>query len=551
MNLPATATRRWSILATAAGWLGGTVAIVWFAVLLFQHHIDYVPEVDSQGYFLMARSFSQFEWPRWPEDLGRFYGHVWVQVGDQQVMAKYPPGWPVFLALGYWVAGLAGALWVNPVLAVISAAAFFLLAWRLFNSTVACIATTLWLFSPMVPAYLNYPLSHTADVTLVLLAFLFTVVWAQTGRGWTAVAAGLCAGFLPAIRPVNVLLWPALVALVWATAERRPGRVRLFLIAWAVPVTLLAAYNWFSFGAPWRTGYALTGEQTGFDWRLLGERGRSLATTAQTFLEPRWWWLILAGVAVSWRRWKLATAFALWIVPFVLTYGSYYFFYPNETSLRFLLAVLPAVILSGGFLLPTDARIRLAVLAGFGLWLALAPPAFLMTLQKIQAGHRYTLAEARTTAVIRLTGMLTEVPTRYPADLLHRQLGQRPAALYATDRVGWTLGSEIGVINYDLLNWADPHFFEPPVDQCAHQPVWEDPRRHSQRHTWYARLGAAGLRQDFLHHLRHDLAADRAVYFVDEPGLPMRQWLRAEPDLIVEPAELPALLRIRQVLPAR
>jgi len=554
MDTHDTTAHRWSKIANGAGWLGGFGVIVWFAILLVRYHVHFVPEVDSQGYFLIARSFSRFEWPRWPEDLRRFYGAVWVQMGDQQVLSKYPPGWPALLTVGYWVAGLDGALWVNTFLAVISAVAFFLLAWRLFNSPVAFICTTLWLSAPMVPAYLNYPLSHCADVTVTLLAFLFIVVWAQTGRRWAAVAAGCCAGFLPAIRPANVLLWPALAAMVWATAKRRPVRWRAFLLAWAAPVALLAVYNWISFGAPWRTGYALTHEQTGFDWRLLGQRWRFIPKLAQTFLEPRWWWLILVGVLAGWRRWKLVVTFALWIAPLLLTYGSYYFFYPNETALRFLLAALPAFIFCLGFLLThqitTDGRVRLAVLAGFILWLGLVVPGFCSSLHRLQQGYRYTYEEVRASPVARLTSMFQQMPTRYPAALLHQQLGPGPTSLYATTGVGWTFGAELNVINYELLSWNSPHFFVPLTEHCARQDVWEDPRRHVQRHAWYARVGRDGLRLDFLEHVRQDLAAGRRVYFADPGGWPMRDWLRSEPGLSVEPADLPGLLRIQLSRPA-
>ena len=553
MDTHNTAGRRWTTLANGAGWLGGLVVIVWFALLLVRYHVHYVAEVDSQGYFLIARSFSRFEWPRWAEDLGRFHGAVWVQVGDQ-ILSKYPPGWPALLTLGYWVAGLDGALWVNSILAVISAVAFFLLAWRLFNSPVAFICTTLWLSAPMVPAYLSYPLSHCADVTVALLAFLFTVVWAQTGRRWAAVIAGCCAGFLPAIRPVNVLLWPALLVMVWAIRER-PVRWRAFLMAGAIPVVLLAAYNWISFGAPWHTGYALTGEQTGFDWRYLGQRWRFIPKVAWTFLEPRWWCLILAGALAGWRRWKLLVTLALWIGPLLITYGCYYFFYPNETALRFLLAGLPPLILAIGFLLnhrlTTDGRVRLAVLAGFVLWLGLAAPGFYLSLQRLKQGYRYTYAEERASASARLTGMFYQMPARYPAPLLHQHLGPGPTAIYATQRIGWTFGAELDAVNYELKSWNDPHFFGPPTDLCARQDVWEDPRRHAQLHAWYARVGRDGLRQDFLQHIHADLAAGRQVYFADPGRWPMRDWLAADPGLKIEPADLPGFERIREVLPGR
>ena len=62
---------------------------------------DHLPEVDAQGYFLMGQSFAGLKWPRWADDLARFRGHVYVDVAPGQVMAKYPPGYPLLLAIGH------------------------------------------------------------------------------------------------------------------------------------------------------------------------------------------------------------------------------------------------------------------------------------------------------------------------------------------------------------------------------------------------------------------------------------------------------------------
>src|ERR1019366_3512272 len=158
---------------------------------------------------------------------------------------------------------------------------------------VAFVCTMIWLFSPMAPAYSLYPLTHGPDIACGLLAVLFAARWGRTGSSWDAGGAGFCAGFLPLLRPANVLVWPAIVvvalaqrrfhrgngapgvwqplvtrqrALVrdwgqagWRCVFQRPWRAATVMwLAFVIPVLFLAFYNWFSFGAPWRTGYFFT-----------------------------------------------------------------------------------------------------------------------------------------------------------------------------------------------------------------------------------------------------------------------------------------------------
>jgi hypothetical protein len=204
--------------AAALGVFAGVAVVFLFSVSVVRTRHAIVPEVDSYGYLLAGRSIAAGEWPRWADDFGRFRGHVWVDAGDGRTMAKYPPGWPALLAIGYRADGLDGALRVNTVVAVVGAAAFFLLALLLFGPAGATACTALWLFSPILAFYVAYPLSHSADVTFVLLTMLLAAAWGRWGWTVFALLAGACAGFLPAVRPTSVLVWPA--ALLLAAAVR-------------------------------------------------------------------------------------------------------------------------------------------------------------------------------------------------------------------------------------------------------------------------------------------------------------------------------------------
>jgi hypothetical protein len=181
----------------------------------------------------------------------------------------------------------------------------------------------------------------------------------------------------------------------------------------------------------------------------------------------------------------------------------------------------------------------------FILWLSLAPPALLTTLRKLDTGQRFTSAQEHQSAVIRLAGMFHQTPHRYPPELLRQPLPPGPVAIYATDRIGWTLGANRDAIHYELQAWNDAHFFQPPTADCARQHVWEDPRRHAVRHDWYAAAGPAGLRLDFLAHLHRDLAAGRTVLFAPVQGWPMRNWVASDSSLRPIPTDNPHLWQIQ------
>ncbi len=429
-------TRRLLAAGVLAAGLG---VVVWFCGQLVAYRWNSIQEVDTQGYIEIAKSFAKGQWPRWPDEFSRFRNHVWVdpvlpgdgavrrqaspggalpvpdaaeRVEDHQVLSKYQPGWPLCLAVGYLLGGAAGAMWVNCILAMLGVIGFYLLARDLFGNAAAAICTFIWVTSPMVLAYVSYPLGHSPEITFTLWAFYATARWARTGRlGW-AWAAGFCGGFMPLIRATTVLIWPALAMLYWTVraecaaagpdAPGAPGGARhglATLVAWLgdvvhgrraarrlspvvrqwcaagagalLPLGFLLLYNSRSFGHPLRTGYFLTAEQQAFDLGWLAARlndwlgttwsggGDALWATQRwaavwrerhDLIENRFLLLCLLGLLLRVRRAGYGAVVLLWLAPTFVLYVSYYFFMIGPVFYRFVLLTLPGLILAAGLL---------------------------------------------------------------------------------------------------------------------------------------------------------------------------------------------------------
>jgi len=539
--MPASSGRSWfgvavDALAVAAG-LG---AVVVFARMLIVAPVDHVPEVDSHGYFLMARELAAGRMPQWDDDIARFRGHVWVDVGGGKVMAKYPPGWPLLLAVGYRVNGLDGALSVNIVLGIVGAAAFYGLAWQLLGTVAAAVCTWIWLFSPILLFYVGYPLSHSADITFVLLSFVLCIAWARTR--WTALAAagGFCAGFLVLIRPMSILVWPALIAAMvvmrsraseppqqpalewlamrrrpWALLARVPRGVWAMIIGAAMPLTFLAIYNTWGFGAPWRTGYWLTAEQGAFDFSDWPKRLDVVFAARRILLEDRYWLLVLAGLVLAWRSRRLLWVLVPWLVPLVTLYTAYYFFSPYPHFLRFYLTALPAAVLCAGLLIGREvlrsAVARAAVLAAAAAWLALQPP--------------IGLTEASTESAASLAAF----SAHHPAQRAMEEARGSPTTVLAYETVFWTVASDERGVAYDLSAWTDTHLAAPPSKACRRTEVRQDMARHLRLHEVHRTMGQGALKADLLLRIERELSAGRRVLIASPPGDPARRWIEADP----------------------
>ncbi|MGH2457478.1 MAG: glycosyltransferase family 39 protein, partial [Chloroflexota bacterium] len=208
---------------------------------------------DSVAYLFQAKTFAlgRLSVPIPPDP--DFFRHEFIVMHQGQWFSKYPPGWPMILALGV----LAGAPWVvNPICAALGVLVIYRLGTEVFRPRVGVIAAALAVVSPFFLFLSGSMMSHASGL---LFALLFT--WAfwhacQSKRPvLPATLTGLAfgAGFL--IRPYTMIVIAIPFAL-YAAAQigRRPeealGRYLPAVLA-AIPfVGAFLAYNAHFTGNP-------------------------------------------------------------------------------------------------------------------------------------------------------------------------------------------------------------------------------------------------------------------------------------------------------------
>jgi hypothetical protein len=120
--------------------------------------------------------------------------------------SKYPPGWPLVLALGVRL-GLEA--WINPLLAGVSVWLAYLLGTRLVNEIVGGIAAVLMATSPFF--LLNSASLLSSSLSLALTG-AFALAWLESFSDRTAASsncyaavAGICLGWLALTRPLTAV----------------------------------------------------------------------------------------------------------------------------------------------------------------------------------------------------------------------------------------------------------------------------------------------------------------------------------------------------------
>lgn len=208
--------RSW-VLAHPRAALGGLAVSAGLLSLLYVHvYLRGGPRIiDATSYFLEARLLSQGAFafdPLLPASSFRGRFLTGPEHGSS-LSVIFPPGYPLILALGF----LAGhPLWIGPLIAAGLVLLSYQLGWQLFRQrSVALTAAAL----SAACAALRY---HTADTmshgwAALLFAGCLLLVY-RANRG-AVLAAGLCAGWLVATRPVTGGLCIAL-ALYWLKAVR-------------------------------------------------------------------------------------------------------------------------------------------------------------------------------------------------------------------------------------------------------------------------------------------------------------------------------------------
>jgi len=261
--------RRGRIPAPAIAALLGLFATALSAWLCWRV-FEGIPHVsDGVSYAFQARIFAS--------------GRLWLapppvpevfEIGDVVLTAdrwasKYPPGFPLLLAVGY----LLRVPWlVNPVLLGLAVFGVFRLGRTLYDEVTGLIAAGLLAISPFALILGASHLSHTSALCVSVYALEAFVSGRQTDRARPLLLAGLLAGVAFAIRPYTAaaLLLPAGLWTLGGAGPRVAFRRAALVVAGAaLPLALHAGFNAAVFGHPLQTGYTLANPTE----RMTGIRG--------------------------------------------------------------------------------------------------------------------------------------------------------------------------------------------------------------------------------------------------------------------------------------
>ncbi|MFO0892676.1 MAG: hypothetical protein U0790_26475 [Isosphaeraceae bacterium] len=222
---------------------------------------------DANGYLAQARLIArEGRSDIVVESPAQFVGDHWMPTGPGHYFGQYPPGLPALLAPVYGLFGPAAALWVDPAMGSLTLLALYLVVRAWDGPGWALMATVLMAFNPFANFHALGADSHTAVCFFLMWGMVGLVAWERTRSPAPAVLCGICLGMIPTIRYAETLFLLPFAYFVARSWRRTEGFRSLAAGAFAavVPMATLAVRNHRAFGAFWRTGYSVSGEQTGF-----------------------------------------------------------------------------------------------------------------------------------------------------------------------------------------------------------------------------------------------------------------------------------------------
>jgi hypothetical protein len=249
---------RLAVAALAAGAAALALLISWSVLGLVPH------VTDSVSYLFQGRILAAGHLYEPPPPVPALFWQENVILDATRWCSKYPPGWPLLLALGW---RLQAPWLMSPLLLALAVAGVWLAGRRLYDPATGLLAAAALACSPFALLMAADAMAHVPALcaTAWCLAMIAGVAGAGAeaagrSRQRTLIAIGLLGGIALLIRPgtAAAVLAPALAWCVAALGRRH----RLAGLAWmalgAAPcLAAMAAYDTVVFGGPLVTGYAV------------------------------------------------------------------------------------------------------------------------------------------------------------------------------------------------------------------------------------------------------------------------------------------------------
>ena len=334
------ASRVGRVLMTA-----GFAAGIASGVLVWAHYeVRYCGGVDSYGYVSAASAIASgtlvqpmpvVNWLPFPDGIMAAMPLGWTPTAARDaIVPGYPLGFPLVMAAAMRLAGPGAGFYV-PLLAGLGVLWLTFRITRQFSDAdTAAAATMIVAFNPVLLNMVIQPMSDVPAAGWYLAAFAGLAL--APAR---PMLAGLAFGMAVWTRPLVVALAPALLIVM-----PRDRRTLLRFMAGGVPVAVaMAAFQWWLYGSPFRTGYGGTAGLF-----TTANIGRHLGAYVRWLLAAHAWLLPAALAVALWRApRRLAVAACAGLVLGVVPYLFNLQFFDDFDVSRYLLPpLIPCLIVS-------------------------------------------------------------------------------------------------------------------------------------------------------------------------------------------------------------
>ncbi len=249
------------------GWPAIILLLITHILFLSTFFAPAISTPDANGYLAQARLIAENGRSDIViENPSQYVGDHWMKVAEGHYYGQYPPGLPALLAIIYKFISPNASLWVIPLMGTASLLALFLIVRQWAGPAWGLLAALLMFFNPYANAHALGADSHTAVCFFLLWGLFGLARWEVAKSPAWAMLAGFCLGMIPTIRYAEALFIIAsaiFVIMLWRPSDGLKTLVAGILAA-CVPMGALAVRNQLAFGAFWKTGYSVSGEQTGF-----------------------------------------------------------------------------------------------------------------------------------------------------------------------------------------------------------------------------------------------------------------------------------------------
>ena len=270
---PRPAFVRWRAAAGASVLVA--VLLLGYAGFLATYFSPAILHPDANGYWAQGTRLVNTgrTWFK-PASDAQYVGMHWLLTPDGKYVSRYPPGLPVLVGVVYKAFGWEASVLVNPALATLTLLGVYLILAHVASPGWGLAGAILVAVNTAFTTHALTSISHPAVAFCLVWGVYLLLRWSEGGGVWWAFAAGAVFGCIPTIRYPDAVVALGVVAFGLLCWRRHPQIWKHYLAAAggaAVPILPLLLRNQLVFGAFWRTGYALTNEQTGFSWKWFAQ----------------------------------------------------------------------------------------------------------------------------------------------------------------------------------------------------------------------------------------------------------------------------------------